>query len=162
VNAVATLILDRVTAQIHREADRMDMPATVRQKFLPVPSDRRALAARLGSAGAGLVRVLDDLEQRGAAALSATALERPDLEAWQDALRAAARRLEDSWLLLEDRVEMEVVRWEPVVKQVSHWRKPLTPVLIVGAAGLLLAVWLGLTAGGFIAAPAIMRPLFSQ
>jgi hypothetical protein len=162
VNAVAGLILGRVTARINRAADRVDMPPDVRQKFLPSPSERRALAARLGSAGTGLVRVLDELERRGAAALSATALERPALEAWHDALRAAARRLEDAWLLLEDRVEMEVARWDPVLKQVARWRKPLTPVLIVGAAGLVLALWLGLTVGGFIPAPAVMRPLFNQ
>ena len=162
VNAVAALILDRVTVQIQREADRVDMPPAVRQQHLPAPADRRALAARLGSAGAGLVRVLDELEHRGAAALSATALDRPALEAWHDALRAAARRLEDAWLLLEDRVEVEVARWDPVLKQVARWRKPLTPVFIVGAVGLVLAIWLGLTLGGFIPAPALMRPLFNQ
>jgi hypothetical protein len=36
------------------------------------------------------------------------------------------------------------------------------PVFIVAAAGLALAIWLGLTVGGFIPAPAIMRPLFNR
>jgi hypothetical protein len=162
INAVATMVLEQVTGQINREADRVGMPPEVRERFLPGASERRTLGARLGSAGAGLVRVLDDLERRGAAALAATALERSSMDAWHDALRAAGRRLEEAWLLLEDRVEMELAKWNPVIEQVGRWRKPLTPVLITGVVLLALAIWLGLTLGGFIPAPAFIRPLLVQ
>jgi hypothetical protein len=159
INAVAAMVLEQVGSQINREADRVGMPQEVRQRFLPGASERRTLSARLGSAGAGLVRVLDDLERRGASALAATALERSLVDAWHDALRAAGRRLEEAWLLLEDRVETELARWNPIIAQVSNWRKPLTPVLIIGGALLILAIWLGLTLGGFIPAPDFFDPL---
>ena len=162
VSAVSGMLLERVAARITGEADRVGMPPRRREPFLPGPSERRALSARLGSAGTGLVPVLDELERRGAGALVATALERPTLDAWHDALRAAARRLEEAWLLLEDRVETETARWDPVILEVSRWRKPLTPVLLVGVAALGVAVWLGLTVGGFIPAPALMHPLLSR
>ena len=91
--------------------------------------------------------------------LAATTLERSLVDAWHDALRAAGRRLEEAWLLLEDRVETELARWNPVIEQVGRWRKPLTPVLVVSTVLLAVAVWLGLTLGGFIPAPAVFRPL---
>ncbi len=162
VSAVSAMLLERVAARITREADRVGMPLRLRERFLPGPSERRPLSARLGSAGTGLVPVLDELERRGAGALVATALERPTLDAWHDALRAAARRLEEAWLLLEDRVEAETGRWDPVIQQVSRWRKPLAPVLLVGAVALGVAVWLGLTVGGFIPAPALLHSLLTR
>jgi hypothetical protein len=103
--------------------------------------------------------VLDELERRGAEALSATALQRDSIEGWHEALRMAGRRLEEAWLLLEDRVETEAARWAPTIQQVRRWRRPLTPVFVVGGLLLVLAVWLGLTVGGFIPAPAALRPL---
>ena len=159
VQSVAGLVLERVTTEINREADRVRMPQQLRARFLPSPSERRALAARLGSAGTGLVPVLDELERRGGQALSATALERDSIDGWHEALRMAGRRLEEAWLLLEDRVETEIGRWAPTIQQVHRWRKSLTPVLIVGTVLLALAVWLGLAMGGFISAPAALRPL---
>ena len=91
--------------------------------------------------------------------MSATALERDSIDAWHEALRMAGRRLEEAWLLLEDRVETEIGRWSPAIQQVHRWRKSLTPVLVVGSLLLALAIWAGLTVGGFIPAPAALRPL---
>jgi hypothetical protein len=159
VSAVTRMVVQQVTADIDREADRVSMPPKVREKCYPTASERRSLAARLGSAGTGLVPVLDELDRRGEAALAATALDRPALEEWHDALRMAARRLENAWLLLEDRTETEVSRWKPVVEQVARWRKPVLPVLIVTGLALAAATWLGLALGGFIPAPAFLQPL---
>jgi hypothetical protein len=159
VTAVAGMLLERVTAEINREADRVSMPPKVRERFFPTASDRRSLTARLGSAGSGLVPVLDELDRRGEAALSATALDRPVLDEWHDALRMAARRLENAWMLLEERTETEVNRWKPVVEQVARWRKPLAPVIIVTVVALAAAAWLGLALGGFIPAPDFLHPL---
>lgn len=159
VQAVAGLLIERVTSEVNREADRVRMPQPLRARYLPGAGERRALAARLGSAGTGLVPVLDELERRGAEALSATALERDSIDGWHEALRMAGRRLEEAWLSLEDRVETEAGRWAPTIQQVRRWRRPLTPVLVVGGLLLVLAVWLGLTVGGFIPAPAALRPL---
>jgi hypothetical protein len=162
VGAVSALLLERVITRITAEADAVRMPPKIRAKFLPTAAERRALAARLGSAGTGLVPVLDELGRRGSGALSASALERTTLDGWHEALRMAARRLEEAWLLLEDRVETETTRWEPIFTRVSRWRRPLTPVLLTGAALLAIAVWLGLMAGGFIPAPGFMQPLVTR
>ena len=159
VNAVGAMVLELVSRKIMTEAARVRMPESKVARFLPSPTERRALTARLGSAGTGLVAVLDDLERKGAAALVATALERPVLEAWEDALRTAGRRLEDAWLLLEDRVETELARWNPIVREVSRWRRSLAPVLITGGVLLVVAVWLGLAVGGYIPAPEFLRQL---
>ncbi|MBI4503878.1 MAG: hypothetical protein HY700_22285 [Gemmatimonadetes bacterium] len=162
VNAVAAALIERVSGSITCEAEVVRMPARLRAKLLPSATERRALTARLGSAGAGLVPALDELERRGAAALTATAMERAALEAWHDALRTAARRLEAAWLALEDRAELELARWDPVIQRAAKWRKSLTPVWIASVAALAVAAWLGLTLGGFIPAPAVMQPLLRQ
>jgi hypothetical protein len=106
-----------------------------------------------------MVRALDDLERYGAAALDATSLERTDMDAWLNALRTAARRLEASWLLLEDRVEGELGRFDAVLDRVARWRKPWLPVLLTGGAALGLAVWLGLVLGGYLPAPGFLASL---
>lgn len=162
VGAVAGLVLERIAGEILAEADRIAMPRQLREQVVPGAAERRALTARLGSAGAGLVPVLDELERRGAAALAATALERPALEAWHDALRLAARRLEAAWIALEDGVEAELLQWGPLVQRVARWRKPLWPVWVVSAVALAIAAGVGLMLGGFLPAPAALGPVFAR
>ena len=38
--------------------------------------------------------------------------------------------------------------------RVASWRKPLWPVAVVGGIALLVVLWLGLTFGGYLPAPA--------
>ena len=159
VAALADAAWKSVQVRLAREADAVSMPPKARERRFPGATERRALVARLGSAGAGLVRALDDLEGRSSAALEATALERMDMDAWQNALRTAARRLEDAWITLEDRVGSELARFDTAVARVGSWRKPLWPVWVAGAVALLLAVWLGLVMGGFLPAPRLLQPL---
>jgi hypothetical protein len=156
---VAERVLQHVDEQLIRQADRVRLPAALRDRFVPGAAERRALTARVGSAAAALVPALDALERHGGDAFGATALERAAMEAWLDGLRTAARRLEAAWLELEELVETEVRRWGPVAEEVGRWRRPLWPVWLVGGAALAGALWLGLALGGFIPAPAWLMPL---
>jgi hypothetical protein len=135
------------------------MPPQRRQRAFPGAGERRALVARLGSAGAGLVRALDTLDRLGPKALDATSLERIDMDGWQNTLRTAARRLEAAWIQLEDRVDEEVHRFDAAVARVARWRKPLWPVWVTSGVALAVAVWLGLVLGGFLPAPGFLKPL---
>ena len=153
VAGVAELLLARIAGRLDAEARAVRMPKRRRQRLQLDPAQQGALAARLGSAGAGLVAALDLLEERAAPALGATALERETVDAWQEALATAARRLEAAWLELEEAIESEWRHWERVADAVARWRKPLWPVLIVGCIVIVGAAWLGLVMGGYIAAP---------
>lgn len=159
VAGIADAVWTSVDQRLTREADAVAMPPARRDVLFPGADEKRALIVRLGSAGAGLVRALDDLERRGTAALDATSLERPDMDAWLDALRTAARRLEAAWMEIEDRVEGELAHFDALVERVAGWRKPLWPVWVTGGAALIIAVWLGLVLGGFLPAPGFLQPL---
>ncbi len=151
---VSEALIQQVDAHLAAEAVSVGMPRRLGRRIQLDPAEKRAITARLGSAGAGLVPVLDDLERCGELAVRATPAERPAVEAWQDTLKTAARRLEAAWLELEDAVEGEVARWRQTADEIARWRRPFWPVLVVGVATLTLAVWLGLVFGGHLAPPA--------
>src|SRR2546427_3090727 len=73
---------------------------------------------------------------------------------WQEALRAAARRLEAAWLALEDEVAAERQRWAPEIADVAAWRPALWPVFVLWVPLAALLLWLGLVLGGYLGAPA--------
>jgi hypothetical protein len=162
VGTVAEGLAQRIDERLAAEARAVRMPRRLRRRVLLEPAERRALAARLGSSGALLIPALDNLQRRGETALAATALERENVTAWQDALKTAARRLEAAWLALEDAVELEAGRWTDVADRVAAWRKPLWPVFVVGGIVLLAALWLGLTFGGYLPAPAWLVRLWDH
>jgi len=162
VGAVATLVAERAARRLAAEARAARLPRRKRRRLLPDEGEQRAIAARLGSAGAALVPALDQIEVRAEAALEATALERDAVEAWQDALRTSARRLEASWLDLENAVVGETRRWERMADDVSRWRKPWWPVVVVTVLGLAIAGWLGLVLGGQLQAPGWFSGLWQQ
>jgi hypothetical protein len=151
---VSQAVLARIDGYLAAEGRAAGMPRRVLRRVLLDEAEHRALAARLGSAGAGLVSALDQLEERGRRVPQATPAERHDMDAWQDALRTAARRLEAAWLELEDAVAHEADRWRTVGEEIAGWRRPLWPVLTLGAVGLAAAAALGLVLGGYLEAPA--------
>jgi molybdenum-dependent DNA-binding transcriptional regulator ModE len=153
VAGVAELLAIRISGSLAAEARAAGMPGRRRRKLEFGPAEEGALAARLGSAGAELVPLLDLLEERINPALSATALERDAMAEWQEALTTSARRLEAAWLELELAVEVEELRWRRVADEVAAWRKPLWPVVLVIVPALGVAVWLGLVLGGYLDAP---------
>ena len=130
------------------------MPARLRCKMNIDEVERRAIGARLGSAGADLIPALDDIERHRSGLLEATATERAALDAWQRAQLTAARRLEEAWMLLEEGVAKELDAWKAVGDEISRWRKSLWPVYLVGTAGASVAVWAGLMWGGVLNTPA--------
>jgi len=162
VGAIAILVAERAARRLVAEARAARLPRRKRKRLPPDVGEQRAIAARLGSAGAALVPALDQIEVRAEAALEATALERDAVEAWQDALRTSARRLEASWLDLENAVVGETRRWERMADDVSRWRKPWWPVVVVTVLGLAIAGWLGLVLGGQLQAPGWFSGLWHQ
>lgn len=160
VAALGERLAVRVAKRLEAEAIAVRMPQRVRREVALEATERRAIAARLGSAGAHLVSALDELESRAEAALSATGLERDIMDDWHAALHAAARKLEAAWLDLEVVVVEEQARWEQVVDEVAEWRKPMWPVYAFGVVASAAAIWLGLVMGGQIGTPAWLAKIW--
>lgn len=153
VGPIADALVDRLTAQLEAEATAVRLPRRRRAKVGIDEVERRAIAARLGSAGARLVPELDAIEQQGTVLLQGAASGRDTLVAWQQAQLTAARRLEEAWMALEDNVEQELAVWRTVADGVARWRRPLWPVFVVGGVAVVVAVWTGLLWGGALPVP---------
>jgi hypothetical protein len=160
VAPVATRFVDRLSAHLLAEAAAVRMPRRIRERIAIDEMERRAIGARLGSSGAGLIPVLDEIEARSAALVDATGLERGALAGWQRAQTTAARRLEEAWLLLERRVGEELATWQGVADETSRWRKPWWPVVLVGVVGIATALWVGLMLGGVLSPPSWLAALW--
>jgi len=143
-----------VDAELEHAARRVRMPRLLRRRRLLSPSEQRAIAARLASGGEGLIAALDALDAAAAQARDANVLGKAAHAEWQEALRAAARRLEAAWLSLEAGVADEQRRWAGEVEAVARWRPPLWPVLALGVPLAAALMWLGLVLGGYLPAPA--------
>jgi hypothetical protein len=100
------------------------------------------------------VDALDALDAAAARVRGASVLEKDAHADWQEALRAAARRLEAAWLALEDEVAAERQRWEPEIADVVAWRPILWPIFALWVPLTALLLWLGLVLGGYLSAPA--------
>jgi len=154
VRQAAARVTAALDGEIERAARRVRMPPRQRRRRLLTGSEKRAIAARLAAGGEAFVAALDALDRAGLLVRDAGVLEKTLHAEWQDALRAAARRLEAAWLALETAVAEERRRWAVETDAIARWRPSLWPV-IVGltplAAGL---IWLGLVLGGYLPAPA--------
>jgi hypothetical protein len=122
-------------------------------RLLPLdPGEIRALAARLDRGSGPLRQALIQLDHLAPAARS----ERAPVVAvqeWQAALGTTARRLEAAWLALEETLREEWRQWDSEVEEVRRWRRPLWPLLAVGALVLTLAGYAGLVLGGYLPVP---------
>lgn len=162
VEKVAALLLAEFQKKIEAEAGAAGMPRRLMRRFLPSEAEKRALKARLASAGAVLVPAVDRLAGLAQKAAAATPAERALLEEWQETLKAAARKLEAAWLALEEEVEREARRLDEIAGAVARWRRPIWPVIVAGLAGLAGAIWLGLVLGGYLPFPQWLADLWSR
>jgi hypothetical protein len=153
VGPIADALVDRLTTHLEAESMAVRMPRRLCTKVGIDEVERRAIGARLGSAGARLVPELDAIEHQGTVLLQGAGSGRDTLVAWQQAQLTAARRLEEAWMALEDNVEQELTVWRTVADGVARWRKPLWPVFVVGGVAVVLAVWTGLLWGGALPVP---------
>jgi len=148
---------ERVTTALDQTIDvtaaRLRMAARRRRRLFLSIAERRAVAARLGTGGAPFVAALDALDGAARGARDASVLDHAAHEAWQEALRTAARRLEAAWLALEQQVAAERGRWEPELAEIERWRPSLVPVVLWWLPVAAVLVWLGLVLGGYLPAP---------
>lgn len=161
VASVARGLVTEIHERLEAAAAVARLPKRLERELLLDAGEQRAVAARLGSAGAGFVAALDVVDRCAGELLPATAVERARLKAWQDALLAAARRLEAAWLTLEQAVATERAAWEGVARRAARWRRPLWPVLVAAPPVLALAIWLGLVFGGYLPAPAWLHHVWA-
>lgn len=162
VGSAATLVLDRAEAHLEAEMRAVRLPSRLRRRRMPSADERMAVGARLGSAGAVLVPSLDVVDRLAPAAVSATGLDRESVVAWQNALCTAGRRLEAAWLALEEAVDQEAARWRGVADEVSRWRPPLLPMILLTVLATGAALWLGLVFGGYVDAPGWLQGIWRR
>ena len=153
VTGVTQQFVQRMGAHLAAEAHAVRMPKSIRRAVDLDERERRALAARFGSAGTNLLPALDELEGRAAAVAGSAGTDAAALDEWQEAVTVAARRLEAGWLEIEASLLAEVGNWLRVADEVARWRKPLWPVLLVGLLASGLAAYLGLMVGGVLPVP---------
>ncbi len=112
---------------------------------LPDAEERRVLTARFSSAGIGLEEVTRELGN-------------PAVE-WGEAIRRTAGEFTGAWDQLRALARQEHDAWERRTIQIREWHRPWRPLVLVGTALFLLAVWVGLVLGGFLPVPGFLRPL---
>jgi hypothetical protein len=159
VRRVAQRVSDRVDAEITAAARRVRMPRSQWRRRLLAQGERRAVVARLAAGGGPFVAATDALAAAGEALHSASVLDKEPHGRWQDALRAAARRLEAAWLALEAGVDEERRRWTPEIDDIARWRPRLFPVVAVWLPVAAALILLGLILGGYLPAPSWLARL---
>lgn len=149
---------ERVAAALDRElaqaARRVRMPRRRHQGLGVTAAERRALAARLASGSEEYLRALDAFDRSTDLLRLAWPGDPDTRREWQEGLLLAARRLEAAWLALEAQVDQERTRWAPELQAILSWRPSLWPIFAIWVPLAALAVWLGLTIGGYLPAPA--------
>jgi hypothetical protein len=154
VRRAAARVADALDAEIARTARHVRLPLSRLRRDLLASGEKRAIAARLGTGGAGFVAALDELEAAAGRVKDASVLDKDAHADWQEALRTVARRIEAAWLALEAEVEEERHRWTPEIETLGRWRPALWPLALLWAPAAALLVWLGLVLGGYLPAPA--------
>jgi hypothetical protein len=154
VRRAAARVAEALDAGLTHIARQVRMPRGRSRRHLLTNAEKRAIAARLGTGGVTFVAALDALDATAARAAEATVLDKDTHAEWQEALRTVARRLEEAWLALETEVEEERLRWMPESEALAAWRPSLWPVIVLWLPVGVVLVWLGLTLGGYVPAPA--------
>jgi hypothetical protein len=159
VGAAAVRVREATNTALAGAASVSRFPRRRLERLLLSAEDGRAIAARLGSGGAGFVAALDALEQTARQASAAGERGKAAWREWQAALSAAARRLESAWLSLEQSARTEQDRWAREVTRVAAWHRPAWPLWLITLAVAAVATYLGLVLGGYLTVPAPLRGL---
>lgn len=145
VAGAASAVLAGIERRLHDAAAISRMPGKRAAGLLPTPEERGMLTARLASAGIGLEEVTREL---GNPAI-----------AWPDAIRRTAGELTGAWDRLRALARKEHEFWDRRTAIAREWRRPWRPLIVLGLGLLAGAIWLGLVLGGYLPAPAFLRPL---
>ena len=133
----ADRVLEQMDQDLADAAAESRMPAGVRERMKPGEEDRRVTRNRIMSAGIPLEQI-DPPE---------TATQ------WEDGLLRAAMALDASWERLEQVVLEERAAYLGSVERVRRWRRSRAVLWAGAAAGITLALLLGLSLGGYLPAP---------
>jgi hypothetical protein len=139
VGAAAKVVAAEAEAALAAAATEARMPARLRNALPLSETERRGIAARLGSEGAQFLRALE-------------ALGPADAPGWEARILGVTRTLEAAWLSLESAAEEERQRWAAEAARVRQWRRPRWPALLLVAGLLGTAAWVGLALGGWVPA----------
>ncbi len=158
VFAVAERIAEKASGRMLAAAREARIPSRRTGTLTLDDEEIHALAARLGRGADALQESLRKLES-AAQQVRTDRAPPPVVEAWQEALATAARRLEAAWLRLEELVAEEWRRWEVETAELRRWRRPLWPLLVTGLLTFGVLLYLGLVVGGYLPVPPPLRPV---
>ena len=159
VARAGSLVAGEVESRIRQAAGESRFPARRLKQMLPTEEDREIVLARLSAAGIGLETVVGRLGARQMGALAETQ-ERSTREA-EDAghLRMICGELEVAWDRLVRTASEELTRSDRIATDIRTWKRPLAPLLAIGALILGVATWAGLVLGGYLGSPGWFIPV---
>jgi hypothetical protein len=156
VRAVAERAAATINERLLAAATEARLPAR-KARALPLDAEEvAALAARIDGGLPGLESALAAVEQAAHAARTGRAAPESGRE-WQRAIGTAARRIEAAWLAMEEALRREWHEWGIEVEEIRAWRRPLWPLVLIGAALFLVAGYVGLVLGGYLPVPGPLR-----
>ena len=156
VATAAARIAGEANARLRDAAAESRFPARRLHALLPGDEEVRAIGARIGSGGGPFVAALDALEHSGYGS-GTRAREVMGLRGWQEALTAAARRLESAWMALEAAALEEQEHWAGEIGLVRTWRRPTWPLWLITAVVVGAAAYVGLVLGGYLPVPPMLH-----
>jgi hypothetical protein len=152
VAGVAARLAEQVERELQAAAAESRLPRKRRAELGLTERDRRAIAGRLGSGSLPFLRSLDALERLVPAVSSTGSRAAGAMAEWQEALLAVARRLESAWLAVEGAAAREPAVWAESIESVRRWHRPRWPLWVATGLVLLVAGYVGLVFGGYLAA----------
>ena len=145
---VATRTLERIESALALAARSAALPPRRVRRSAPTVAEIALIKARLHGTGVPFVDGLTALDTAEAGS-----------DEWREALLASARRLEGSWLALEQRALVEEAAWQEEGARLVAWRPSPWPRRILAIFLLVACVYAGLVLGGFLPVPPGAAPI---